>query len=74
MISLVSPERGIFGAFQNALKHIHKSTTAAESTIGDMIILNYSGTDCTKFREVYSEGVPSSHPAYQAKMDFDNVG
>lgn len=30
--------------------------------------------NCDELRTVYSKGVPSSHPAYQAKMDRDKDG
>ncbi|WP_422393546.1 excalibur calcium-binding domain-containing protein [Kurthia gibsonii] len=28
--------------------------------------------NCTELRKVYPNGVPKSHPAYQAKMDRDH--
>ncbi|MFJ8259420.1 excalibur calcium-binding domain-containing protein [Peribacillus asahii] len=30
--------------------------------------------NCTDLRKVYPNGVPKSHPAYQAKMDRDKDG
>ena len=30
--------------------------------------------NCTELRKVYPDGVPSSHPAYQSKMDRDKDG
>uniref|UniRef100_UPI00406C67C5 excalibur calcium-binding domain-containing protein n=1 Tax=Heyndrickxia sp. FSL K6-6286 TaxID=2921510 RepID=UPI00406C67C5 len=29
-------------------------------------------TNCTELRKKYPDGVPSTHPAYQAKMDRDH--
>ncbi|WNV81762.1 excalibur calcium-binding domain-containing protein [Bacillus atrophaeus] len=31
-----------------------------------------SFANCTELREKYPNGVPSSHPAYQSKMDRDH--
>ncbi|WP_179647089.1 excalibur calcium-binding domain-containing protein [Salinicoccus kekensis] len=35
---------------------------------------NYNFANCTELREVFPDGVPSDHPAYQSKMDRDNDG
>ncbi|MCO6397747.1 excalibur calcium-binding domain-containing protein, partial [Bacillus velezensis] len=43
------------------------STQASPSTGGTEYFAN-----CTELRKKYPHGVPSTHPAYQSKMDRDN--
>jgi len=49
----------------NTNSNSNNSTNETEST-------NFK--NCDELREVYPDGVPSSHPAYQKKFDRDNDG
>lgn len=44
-----------------------KSSTSTKTTSSKTQVF----ANCTELRKVYPNGVPSSHPAYQAKMDRD---
>lgn len=50
----------------NTTKTTQKSTQTQEPS--------KSFKNCDELRTVYSKGIPSSHPAYQAKMDRDKDG
>ncbi|MEK5176057.1 excalibur calcium-binding domain-containing protein [Heyndrickxia sp. FSL W8-0496] len=45
-----------------------KVTTSPKSGTGNTEFF----PNCTELRKKYPDGVPSTHPAYQAKMDRDH--
>ncbi|WP_328587992.1 excalibur calcium-binding domain-containing protein [Niallia circulans] len=66
-----TPSRSSTKASNSGSTASSKNNNATASTVNSG---NNNFANCTELRSVYPNGVPSSHPAYQSKMDRDKDG